>query len=334
MFNDSINEKLFQDQLSGIYSKDLFFVMGENFLTIAKRYNRKTSLVYISVENFDELVDSHGKDFAETQLEALCQSLRSVLRESDFLSHFSQNSFGIHVAETDSFGTIMLIKRLENIFCTNESNYENINKLFQLNIVHATAPDEGITIAALISKTIEKAEKKKQSPAFNKELRNLNFWELIDSIIEKKYQPPFNTVTKEPTYLLKFSSFFIDQVQKFIFQDAMLNKERNGMLFAGVRDFSKPEIGITNYNALKNTRTTTYIMGLKGDNPFQMPHIIPVCLHDTKISFYRFIFSLYDKSAYALIGREENDNFFTGFHSSDFYFVEHIIARLQQYYFY
>ena len=81
MFNDSINEKLFQDQLSGIYSKDLFFVMGENFLTIAKRYNRKTSLVYISVENFDELVDSHGKDFAETQLEALCQSLRSVLRE-------------------------------------------------------------------------------------------------------------------------------------------------------------------------------------------------------------------------------------------------------------
>src|SRR3990172_13160367 len=137
MSNDSINEKLFLDQLSGIYSKDLFFVMGENFLTIAKRYNRKTSLVYISVENFDELVDSHGKDFTETQLEALCQSLRSVLRESDFLSRFSQNSFGIHVAETDSFGAIMLIKRLENIFCTDESSYENINKLFQLNIVHA-----------------------------------------------------------------------------------------------------------------------------------------------------------------------------------------------------
>ena len=228
----------------------------------------------------------------------------------------------------------MLIKRLENIFCTDESSYENINKLFQLNIVHATVPDEGKTIAALISKAIEKAEKKKQSPSFNKELRNLNFWELIDSIIEKKKQPPFNSITKEPTYLLKFSSLFIDQVQKFIFQDIILNKERNGMLFTGVRNFSKPEIGINNYHALKNIRTTTYIMGLKGENPFPMPYIIPVCLDDKKISFYRFIFFLCDKFAYGLIGRKDHKNLFIGFHSSNFYFIEHIIARLQQYYFY
>lgn len=338
MFDDSINEKLFLDQLSGIYNKDLFFVMGENLLTIAKRYNRKTSLVYISVENFEELVDSHGKDFTESQLEALCQSLRSILREPDFLSRLSQNSFGIHVAETDSFGTIMLIKRLENIFCINENNPENEKNHLQLNIVHATAPDEGKTIVALISKTIEKAEKKRKSPAFNTAIRNLNFWELIDSIIEKKCQPPFknesSSLTKEPTFLLKFPPFFIDQVQKCIFQDIILNKDRNGMLFIGVRHFSKPEIGINSYHALKNIRTTTYIMGLKGEHPFPMPYIIPVYLRDEKISFYRFIFFLCEKYAYGLIGREENKNLFTGFHSSDFYFIEHIISRLQQYYFY
>ena len=337
MFDESINEKLFLDQLSGIYNKDFFFVMGENLLTIAKRYNRKTSLIYVFIENFDEIVNSDGKDFAEDQIEFFCHSLRSILRKSYFLSRLSHNSFGIHVTETDSFGSIMLIKRIENFFRSSENNPDGKELCFKLNIVHSTAPDEGKTFADLIIKAIEKNEKKRKSLALNAKIMNSSFWELIDSIIEKKYLPHSEINSSYPplqkTFQFHFSSFFIDQVQKSVLQDIILNKDRNGMLFIGIKNFSNPEIGVHNYHALKNIKTISYIMGLKGKHPLPMPYIIPVYLRDEKISFYRFIFFLCDKYAYGLIGREENKNYFTGFHSSDFYFIEHIISKLQQYYF-
>jgi len=330
-------EELFIEPLSGIYDKDFFFELGKNLLTITQRYNRKTSILYISIENFSEITKSYGEAFAENLLKSFCQRLRSLMRESDFMARLSSNSIGVHVAETNAFGAILLIRRIENAFIISAKQDKKNSPSFHLNITHSTAPDEGTDISALIDKAKEKLEKKRRSLAVNDGVRDLSFLETINFFIDKKFQCPSQNTSifsQGSTVQCQFTSAFIDQVQKYILKYVMLNRERKGLLFIGIQKFQDSWIGIQDYHALRNIETIIYIIGLKGKHPFSIPYVIPVYLSDEKISSYRFIFFLSDKYAYGLTGREEGKNQFLGFHSSDFYFVEYIISKLQLSYFY
>jgi len=332
MENKKNNEKFFNESLRVIYNEDFFTGLGENLLTIARRYNRKTSLLYIFIENFKEIIKSSGESIAEDLLRSFCHKLRYTLRESDFLARLSPESVVVLVSETDSFGTMMLIRRIENAFIYADFSF------FRLNIVRVTAPEEGKSIPELIGKAEEKIERKRYSLATDDEIEKLDFWETTNFLIDKKLQvfpeAHFPYPFQDMTIQQNFSSSFIDHVQQYILQQIMTNKEKKGLLFLGIQRFKKPELNLQNYHVLKNIGTVIYLIGLKGEQPCSIPYVIPVYLPDEKICSYRFILFLSDKYAYALMGKEENINQFSGFHSSDFYFVEKIISKLLKFYFY
>ena len=338
MENKKSKEELLKESLCVIYNKDFFVGLGENLLTIARRYNRKTSLLYIFIENFKDIIKSSGETVAENLFRSLCLKLRYTLRESDFLARLSPESVAILVSETDSFGAIMLTRRIENAFTSADREPEASCSSFRLNIVSATAPEEGKTIAALIEKAEQKLERKRRSLAADRDIEKLDFWETANFLIDKKPQvsPAGHSPCSFQDFTIRqnFSLSFIDHVQQYILQEAIINKKRRGFLFLGIQQFKKPELNMQNYHVLKNIDTVIYLIGHKGEQPCSVPYVIPVYLPDEKIRSYRFIFFLVDKYAYGLMGKEESVNQFSGFHTSDFYFVESIISKLLMSYFY
>src|SRR4030067_50302 len=65
MENKKNKEEFLNESLRVIYNEDFFTGLGENLLTIARRYNRKTSLLYIFIENFKEIIKSSGESIPE-----------------------------------------------------------------------------------------------------------------------------------------------------------------------------------------------------------------------------------------------------------------------------
>ena len=106
------------DPLTGIYNRRFFLQRMEEEMSRASRHMSPISLLYIDVDLFKSINDTHGHQAGDAVLKQLARIMLRLLRKSDIVGRIGGEEFMIMLPDTDgAAGQIIaerLRKRVEN----------------------------------------------------------------------------------------------------------------------------------------------------------------------------------------------------------------------------
>jgi diguanylate cyclase (GGDEF)-like protein len=83
------------DELTGLNNRRGFITLAEQYWRQAGRTNQDFALLYVDVDNFKQINDSHGHAHGDQALVAISQLLRKTFRDADILSRFGGDEFAV-----------------------------------------------------------------------------------------------------------------------------------------------------------------------------------------------------------------------------------------------
>lgn len=104
-----------------------------------------------------------------------------------------------------------------------------------------------------------------------------------------------------------------------------------GVLFYGCPDFEEVRQELSNLADLEQSATSLFLLGGRRRVSWDMQRVVPIFVADDLFQKTTFLLYLNEDYAYALFAELTSDGM-RAFHTSDFYFVENMIAKLQDLY--
>jgi len=89
-----------EDQLTGLYNSRHLFDQLDREIKRADRYNHKISLMFVDVDDFKLINDSHGHMIGDKILSLIAKRLKACLRSNDTAYRFAGDEFTIMLPET------------------------------------------------------------------------------------------------------------------------------------------------------------------------------------------------------------------------------------------
>lgn len=90
------------DALTDLPNRALFFELVASGLSLARRQSRRAALLYIDLDNFKHVNDSHGHDVGDLVLQKTARRLVAVLRESDAVGRIGGDEFVVLLNNLES----------------------------------------------------------------------------------------------------------------------------------------------------------------------------------------------------------------------------------------
>jgi len=129
------------DSLTNTLKRKIFYLYLNNFIKIAKRYNKIFCLIMFDLDNFKVVNDSYGHQAGDDLLKAAINIIMNHIRETDLLSRFGGDEFLILSPEIDlKNGLIMAEKIRESI--ENELFSNNIKTTISIGITEYKDNDD------------------------------------------------------------------------------------------------------------------------------------------------------------------------------------------------
>ena len=101
------------DSLTGIPNRHRFFDRLEHALAVAKRYGSEVAVLFLDLNNFKRVNDTHGHQTGDELLRQVAERLQMRTRESDTLARLGGDEFGILLPDvTDHEGTLRFTRNL------------------------------------------------------------------------------------------------------------------------------------------------------------------------------------------------------------------------------
>jgi len=101
------------DSLTGIPNRHRFFDRLEHALAVAKRYGSHVAVLFLDLNNFKRVNDTHGHQTGDELLRQVAERLQKRTRESDTLARLGGDEFGILLPDvTDHEGTLRFTRNL------------------------------------------------------------------------------------------------------------------------------------------------------------------------------------------------------------------------------
>jgi diguanylate cyclase (GGDEF)-like protein/PAS domain S-box-containing protein len=94
-YSEHIEQLAFNDSLTGLPNRVLFADRIANTIATAKRYKRGFAVMYLDLDYFKNINDTHGHLVGDEVLKGVAERLRSTLRESDTVARFGGDEFVI-----------------------------------------------------------------------------------------------------------------------------------------------------------------------------------------------------------------------------------------------
>lgn len=113
--NDTLNEAFMEildssirDSLTGVLIRSELLRRLEAEHSRARRHRRNLSVLYLDIDYFKRINDSHGHSAGDAVLVSFCQACQAEFRASDFMGRLGGEEFGVILPETD-FGQATLV---------------------------------------------------------------------------------------------------------------------------------------------------------------------------------------------------------------------------------
>ena len=98
--NEMIAHLADHDPLTGLLNRRHFQRALEGWIDYAIRYNRKGTLLFIDVDNFKDVNDSHGHSAGDQYLTSVAALLTKTLRSTDIVARWGGDEFAAFLPET------------------------------------------------------------------------------------------------------------------------------------------------------------------------------------------------------------------------------------------
>jgi len=147
----SLREKATHDPLTGLANRVLFYELARNYLFMATREKQISMVLFLDLDKFKLVNDSHGHDAGDKLLVDVAARLSDCLRSSDILARIGGDEFLImltNVASIPDFELVMnrIVDSMARPFISENGNELNIG----CSIGASHFPDQGDNLQRLI----------------------------------------------------------------------------------------------------------------------------------------------------------------------------------------
>jgi len=103
------------DPITGLYNNRFLYNILGHELKRAKRYGLPLSIIFIDLNNFKNVNDMMGHLFGDVVLRRVSEKLLESVRETDVLARYGGDEFVVLMPQTDSSGSMIISKRLQEV---------------------------------------------------------------------------------------------------------------------------------------------------------------------------------------------------------------------------
>jgi diguanylate cyclase (GGDEF)-like protein len=100
------------DNLTGLANSKAFVDALSGEIDRSMRYERVISLIYMDVDNFKTVNDSHGHNVGDKALKETAKTLKFVFRSSDTVARMGGDEFAVLLPETDNVSAMTAAEKL------------------------------------------------------------------------------------------------------------------------------------------------------------------------------------------------------------------------------
>jgi diguanylate cyclase (GGDEF)-like protein len=111
---DKLERLATHDHLTGTLSADAFHGRVAQELQRNRRYRQSVALLYLDLDNFKSLNDTHGHQTGDTVLRLTADALRRAVREVDVVGRLGGDEFAVLMPETDGTLAAAAARRLSD----------------------------------------------------------------------------------------------------------------------------------------------------------------------------------------------------------------------------
>ncbi|MGE4421105.1 MAG: diguanylate cyclase [Pseudodesulfovibrio sp.] len=141
-----------QDSLTGIANRHRFFDRLEHALAVAKRYGTKVAVLFVDLDDFKRVNDTHGHQTGDELLRQVAERLQQRTRESDTLARLGGDEFGILLPGiSDQEGTLSFTRNLLDVV-RQPYDVGGLELVIGATIGISFYPDDGKDTVTLISR--------------------------------------------------------------------------------------------------------------------------------------------------------------------------------------
>jgi hypothetical protein len=237
------------------------------------------------------------------------------------------------LAETDYFGSIMALQRIEEGLTGFKYVSDGERSIaLELLIMSASYPRDGADVDSMIANVTRKTEDVSESLFQHLDLVEKGFWESVAVLFKHSRKAPAIKEAEVPPYVYEtFHSDFYGDLLSCFADEVTLRPFLRGVLFVGVDTISPDTEFCKKIAATEGLATRVFLVGKRGDKEWNIPNITPVYLSE-KEKPIRMILSLNEEAGYAFLGLQGRGKRLNAFHTPDIVLVEKLITKLREHY--
>lgn len=147
---EALRQEATHDPLTGLANRRLFYDRLQQALRLAHRYGSKVGLLYVDLDRFKEINDTHGHHVGDAVLTEVAKRLTASIRDSDTVARLGGDEFGVILegvqGREDMLSASDKIKQELNA----ETDFYGLDLDIMASIGYALYPNDGENEDALI----------------------------------------------------------------------------------------------------------------------------------------------------------------------------------------
>lgn len=122
---ETLQVQAHHDALTGVPNRHYFYQQGLQIIELTQRNERTCALIFIDIDSFKLINDSHGHKAGDAVLIYLAKLIGKIIRFSDIMARIGGDEFIIMLPETDLKGAKKLAERIRRKVEDASLQYEN-----------------------------------------------------------------------------------------------------------------------------------------------------------------------------------------------------------------
>lgn len=307
----------------------------------AGRYNRNLSFIKLNVANYQQVAANVRDREMEDAMVRLVEVINTALRDADIMALAAPGMYYIMLPETDYWGSLVTQQRIRRALdgkltvCDQKKSYP-----LQVFLRSASFPVDGHNFDDLMAVAAGRQERLQRSLYHRGKMEQVSFWGVVGRLLGAPDDYDFSTPElKVGERLAMFaegqsSSYFCmpqwqqQELLKSFCRDVVESHRVRGIIYRGCEDFQQERQHLPLLDAIERSATALYLLGGQRRTNWDLQRVVPIHIDDDNFKRVNFLLYLNEDYAYAMFARKRGDQLI-GFHTSDFYFVENMIAKLQ-----
>jgi len=310
----------------------------------AKRYGRQLSIIKMQIENYPQLSGRFHDRVLEECCRRMVSTVNTVLRDADVMGQPEPGEFFILLPETDYWGSLVLQRRIRRAL-DGQLSICDLKKSYPIDLLlrSASFPVDGDDFDSLEQTVLSRLDRLRGSLFHRRKLEKKGFWQILDLLLgqpedfradghQLRVAPRLAAFESSPLsrYFRMPRERFAGILRAFC-REVVESHRVRGIIYLSCAEFATARRNLPYLRELEATATSVYLLGGDRRVNWDLHNIMPIFIEDERFSQTDFLLYLNEDYAYALFGQQRGDSLI-GFHSADFYFVENLIAKLQEQY--